>query len=608
MADHFLTKTRIDRAACLPWGAGLAIEGHAALRAALEGRVSPQAAALLAEPLVSRGNDAAPATVAWYSEHPGEAQPLSALDEAGQARLGAALARALAELRPLLADPAIGPLLGSALHLAGSAEGDIWSVGGAPVLVNWGMLPPGTPRDPASRSAHFARTLGSYMALAKAPPVTEAERAALAAAAGAAAPAAPSPAAAAAAVPASGAAGAGAPPPPPPAPRVPPAGGRPVPVIAWAPLVVLLVLAAAALAWLLAPGNRIFPAAGPAAIDESRAAAIAAEVNASLEARRAALQEALEGAQCRADGTLVVPGGRTIEGLLPPRPGNPADAPGRRSEGSPFPMLPPDPARVQVPGGEGETTLLGLIEARTAMVIAETDDGVSTGTGFFIAPDLLVTNHHVVAGVRPDRLAVINRGLGSMRAAEILAAAGPFEETGTDFALLRVPGAGAPFFPVYDGSGRLKLQAVIAAGYPGDVLETDAAFAALRSGDAAAVPDLAVTDGTVSTEQQLAEGIGAVVHSAPISQGNSGGPLVDMCGRIVGVNTFVRQGDLRNLNFALAAPTLTGFLRGAGVTPDLRTETCQPGILRPSAAAAVPAPPAEAGPPAAPAAPAPAGQ
>jgi len=369
------------------------------------------------------------------------------------------------------------------------------------------------------------------------------------------------------------------------------------------PLLALLLLTAAALLWLLWPGNRIFPPVAADAVDDIRAAGIVAEINASLEARLAALQAALDGAQCHADGTLLMPDGRSIEGLLPPGPG---EAPGRRADADPTPILPPDPNRVQIGGAAGTAadgsaqdsgaSLLEVIEDRTVMILARKDGRVSTGSGFFIAPDLVVTNFHVVTGAQPDQILVTNHSLGRVRGATVLFSEGPFSATSTDFALLRVPGVAAPHFMLHDPAVSLKLQSVIAAGYPGDVMESDVAYGALLAGDAGAVPDLTVTDGTVSTEQQLGPGTGAVVHSAPISQGSSGGPLVDMCGRVIGVNTFARQGTLRTLNFALSTPTVLAFLRKAGVSADVTTAPCQPQILRPVIARAAGAETAGTGP------------
>ena len=140
----------------------------------------------------------------------------------------------------------------------------------------------------------------------------------------------------------------------------------------------------------------------------------------------------------------------------------------------------------------------------------------------------------------------------------------------------------------------LKLQSVVAAGYPGDILQTDGQFQALLSGDAAAVPDLTVTSGSVSTEQDMGGVAAVVMHSAPISQGNSGGPLVDMCGRVVGINTFVRRGSLRNLNVAIASSEVLEFLDGSGAQPNVVSQSCQPQVMRPTPPPATPASAAEA--------------
>ncbi|MGC9420559.1 MAG: S1 family peptidase, partial [Rhodovulum sp.] len=168
MAEHFLTKSQIDLGQCLELGDGFALESHDALQRALRDRVSPEAAALFAEPLISRGNDAAPASVSWYTDRPGEGRPLRVLDDTDRARVEAVLGERLRRVGALLSDPEDGPLVGAALHLANHPDGDIWVVDGQPVIVNWGMLPVGMGRDAAARSAHFAATLGRFLPLASA--------------------------------------------------------------------------------------------------------------------------------------------------------------------------------------------------------------------------------------------------------------------------------------------------------------------------------------------------------------------------------------------------------------------------------------------------------
>ena len=199
----------------------------------------------------------------------------------------------------------------------------------------------------------------------------------------------------------------------------------------------------------------------------------------------------------------------------------------------------------------------------------------------------MVTNFHVVAKASADKIFVTNKSIGTLKRATIVKMLGPMDTKGADFALLRVADVSQPAFAVRVDDKSLRLQSVIAAGYPGDLLRTDAAFKALQSGDLSAVPDLAVTEGSVVAEQDLSDTTHAVVHSAPISTGNSGGPLIDMCGRVVGVNTFVVKGPMRSLNFALASDDLMAFLGDAPVQPRVVSGACVPLVTRPLFAAEV---------------------
>ncbi len=574
MADHFLTKSNIDLAQCLEHGGGLALEAYPALHALLTEKAGPETAKIFAEPLLSRGNDTAAPSISWYTDVEGSGQPVTRLDDAGQAAIAAELSQHLRAVRGLLDDPDDGPLVAAALHL--SDPGDVWSVGGRPVILNWGMLPKDAAKDTAARAAHYDRTLGRFLPLAAAPPITASERQAWQSQRNGgqsmteetpqnASPTGPDKATA--------------------APPAPPPSRTRVPLSAWLPLVLLLLLAGGVLAWLLLPGSRIFPEiAQDRAITDEATLSAAEGVNRSLEERLAKLQDSLDRAVCTDDGSLVMPDGRTIEGLLPPDPNDPQDKAGTIRTAEPRSILPPDPERVRVTETDGPkdtVTLLAHIEERTAIVLSPTNGGLSTGTGFFVGPDLLVTNHHVVAGAGPQGIFVTNQALGKLHQAQVLKSLGPFQQTGGDFALLRVPGVQQPSFSILDTNQTLKLQSVIAAGYPGDLLQTDDQFQRLRSGNSAAVPDLAVTDGTVSTEQSV-NSARMIAHSAPISKGNSGGPLIDMCGRVIGVNTFIRQGTARTLNFALAASDLMRFLSGTDALPTVVTEACAPQIERPA--------------------------
>ncbi len=600
MAEHFLSKESVELGQCLEVDGDLAIDQHARLEALLTQRAGPETARLFAEPLLSRGNDQSPPTVSWYSDREGAGRVLASLDAAAQAEIGAQLGRALAPLRDLLGDPEAAGLLGAAMHVR--TESDIRVVDGAPLVLNWGMLAPGVGReDAAGRAAQYRATLGRFLPLDSAPPLTDSERgtfapvsvaptATLAAGAAVAGGTALAAGAAHGAGVGAGAGGTVEPPSDAGAAQPPPADApRRLPLAAWLPLPILLLLAGAVLIWLLMPATRIFPAVAGQAIPDAAALELAERTNRALEERLTGLQRALDGAVCRADGTLLMPDGYTIEGLLPPDPSNPDDGPGTAVAALATPVLPPDPARAVV-GGPADAPdtagLLDLIEARTLFVWVTEAGGVSTGTGFFVGPDLVVTNFHVVENAAPDGIFVTNKALGRVVSAQLVKAVGPLDSAGADFALLRVPGVVQPSFDILQASESMRLQSVIAAGYPGDVLQTDRQFAALQAGDARAVPELTVTDGSVNTEQQLGAGTNALVHSATISTGNSGGPLIDMCGRLVGVNTFVVQGPLRNLNVALAAEDLLTFLSGEGAGSNVVTAPCTPLVQRP-----VPPPP-----------------
>lgn len=573
MADNFLTKNRIELGQCLEFGDGLAIEAYPALNEALRSKVGPEAARLFAEPLLSRGNNSAPPTVSWYSEVDGDGQSFQRLDESAQSSVTAQLSRHLAAIGALIDDPDIGPLVSAALHLRD--PDDIWVVDGRPVLINWGMLPAGQARDVASRTTQYERTLGRFLPLAAAPPLTSLEREERASRRGDAPRGADPVAASEEAIAA----------PPPPVAPAPPRVRRRVPLGAWVPLILLILIAAGVIAWLLVPGNRIFAERRAEIVETREAVALAEQVNRSLEERVVALRSALDGAVCLGDGTLLMPEGVTIEGLLPPNDLDPNDGPGSLRQAQPDPLVPPAAGRVRVAGAAGfpdTGSLLEHIEQRTAMVLVQGAKGLATGTGFFVGPDLVVTNYHVIENAGDGGIYVTNPALTSLKPAELIKALGPMSATGGDFALLRVPGTNQPSFPILAPKSGLRLQSVIAAGYPGDLLNTDRQFQALRSGNLDAVPDLAVTDGTISAEQRFDAGSTVIVHSAPISTGNSGGPLIDMCGRLIGVNTFVVQGPLRNLNFALSGPDLVNFLKGTAALPAVVTSECIPRVERPS--------------------------
>ncbi len=143
------------------------------------------------------------------------------------------------------------------------------------------------------------------------------------------------------------------------------------------------------------------------------------------------------------------------------------------------------------------------------------------------------------------------------------------EGTLTDFALLRLPAQSGGRALSVAPPGR-PLTPVVASGFPGLHLGTDPIFARLREGDADASRDLVpvLQSGVVNHLQRYeAEAVTLVLHSAEIAPGNSGGPLVDYCGRVVGVNTFGRTDEQMPVTarYALGSDGLLAFLTKAGI-------------------------------------------
>jgi S1-C subfamily serine protease len=544
MAPRFLGKTSIDGLTLLEIDGHPVLDDHARLRDLLLAR-APAAAGLLAEPVGNWRTGGTP-VVSWYAEAASDPEAFTALSGDRRRQVEAQLRNAMAALAPLLADPAAGPALRRALVLSG--PDGIKTVDGRVVLTDWGMVPAGTsmPADPLALSP-----LAAYL-----PPVG----------------------------PATVAQPRAVPPPPNPPPAAPlPSPGAAVPALrsVWNWWLIPAGIAVAALFLILGLwlGTRLIAdrlAHQPTSValfDEASARAALERQqaqNAALERELEQRRQALGGNVCPADPAQMPHAGANHAAAVPPA-------------ATPVP-----------PGGQPfHGNLAELLTQAVVMVIAQGQDGAKTGSGFFIAPDLVVTNRHVVEDAVSGKLVIAGGKLTGAARAEI-AAASPSSETGQiDIALLRVaPVPGVQ--PLVMSTAAAPLDPVIAAGFPGLTMHGDDASVRLLEGDLSAVPTIILTDGKISAIQTAPGGLKIMPHTAAVSGGNSGGPLVDACGRVVGVNTFIMadQEQVAHTNYAQKSDALIAFFQANGVTVNADNEPCVPPA--PASAAPQSAPPAAA--------------
>lgn len=206
------------------------------------------------------------------------------------------------------------------------------------------------------------------------------------------------------------------------------------------------------------------------------------------------------------------------------------------------------------------------------LALTEHEDGrsVSLGTAFAIAPNRVITNAHVVldAANAPDgsRILVVPSVGKEAVPARIVAI-----DQGKDLALLEFSGATMKPMTLYMGSMSAGAR-VFSLGYPGNVDR-----ATMTSEMDYLVPRPPLRSSGDTSGFSTLNGLNVLVHEAPISRGNSGGPVVDPCGRVLGVNSAITDGDGNNSTFAfaIASTELAGFLSRAQQSVKIERGTCR---------------------------------
>jgi len=187
-----------------------------------------------------------------------------------------------------------------------------------------------------------------------------------------------------------------------------------------------------------------------------------------------------------------------------------------------------DEAPARLPAGV-ETSVEDLAKRVRDSVVIVTYRGregrtEGLGTGFVIRPDgWIATNYHVIGEARPIQVQLADGQVQDVT--EVVAS-----DRLLDLAILKIAAKKLPALPLGDASQLAAGQAVLALGNPQGLTHS-------------------VVSGVVSARREM-EGRPMIQLAIPIEPGNSGGPVLDLRGRVVGI-VNMKSLITPNLGFAI---------------------------------------------------------
>ncbi|WP_462185910.1 MULTISPECIES: MarP family serine protease [unclassified Frankia] len=211
---------------------------------------------------------------------------------------------------------------------------------------------------------------------------------------------------------------------------------------------------------------------------------------------------------------------------------------------------PPDPASTQTAGVRNAAASIVKIRG-----VARSCDKRVEGSGFVIAPQRVMTNAHVVAGVHRPMIVLASRTLP----AEVV-----LFDPDRDVAVLRVPDLQRPPLRFRINPPAAAEDAAVIAGYPQDGPYTTVA-ARVRNHQTAQAPDI-YSHGLVLRDIYAVRG--------RVLPGNSGGPLLSESGDVLGVVFAAAVNDSDTGYVLSAAEVARPAAAGVIATAEVSTQGC----------------------------------
>lgn len=214
-------------------------------------------------------------------------------------------------------------------------------------------------------------------------------------------------------------------------------------------------------------------------------------------------------------------------------------------------------------------SVAAMLEGGTVFILTQPQNirQLGMGSGFVVQDGFILTNAHVIEGAK--KILVMNELLPPTEA-KVVAKDHRGNSGENDFALLRITLPQGLSLPVLSFSTRVdRMDRVSAWGFPAMVTRFDVNFQAILAGQIKKAPPVVFTEGVVSTI--IRKRTKAIIHTAAIASGNSGGPLVNRRGEVVGINTwgYAEKSEGAFVNAALTSEDILKFLAKHKIRPKI---------------------------------------